>query len=118
MSGRKSKQKGARGEREFAAFLTEHGFPAHRGCQFSGGEDSPDVKCESLPYMHHEVKRVERLDLWTSLEQAINDAGQKMPVVHHRPSRRDWISIMRSEDLMTLLKIIQGYGADKKTIDP
>lgn len=107
MSGKISRNKGARGEREFAKFLTDHGFPAERGCQHAGGFDSPDVKCPSLPHVHHEVKRVERLDLWGSLDQAIRDAGNmKMPVVHHRPNRREWISILKTEDLLTLFKVI------------
>ena len=33
-----SKQKGARGEREFAEFLRDRGIEAGRGQQFSGGE--------------------------------------------------------------------------------
>lgn len=108
MSGSRSRRKGAVGEREFAKFLTDHGFPAERGCQHAGGFDSPDVKCPSLPHIHHEVKRVERLDLWKSLEQAISDAGNlKVPVVHHRPNKREWISILRTEDLLTFLKIIK-----------
>jgi hypothetical protein len=113
MSGRRSRNKGANGEREFAKFLTDHGFPAERGCQHAGGFDSPDVKCPSLPYMHHEVKRVERLDLWGSLDQAIGDAGAKLPVVHHRPNRRGWVSILRTEDLLTLLKLIQQNEEDQ-----
>jgi Holliday junction resolvase len=52
-----SNQKGKRGEREAAAFLTDEGFPARRGQQFAGGTDSPDVVCESLSGLHFEVKR-------------------------------------------------------------
>ena len=55
-----SKQKGGRGEREFAAFCREQGYDAKRGQQFQGGADSPDVK--GLPGIHIEVKRVERLN--------------------------------------------------------
>lgn len=32
-----SRNKGKRGEREFAALLREHGFDARRGQQFAGG---------------------------------------------------------------------------------
>jgi hypothetical protein len=44
-----SRNKGKRGELEAAHMLTHEGFPARRGQQFSGGTDSPDVVCESLP---------------------------------------------------------------------
>ena len=46
-----SKQKGARGEREFAEFLRDRGIEAGRGQQFSGGESSPDV-VHSIPGIH------------------------------------------------------------------
>lgn len=50
-----SRDKGARGEREFRDLLREHGFEARRGQQFAGGNDSPDVVTD-LP-CHVEVKR-------------------------------------------------------------
>ena len=57
-----SKQKGGRGEREFATLCRVEGYGnAHRGQQFQGGIDSPDVK--GLPGVHVEVKRVERLNI-------------------------------------------------------
>jgi len=57
-----SKQKGGRGEREFASLCRSEGYNnAQRGQQFQGGCDSPDVK--GLPGIHVEVKRVERLNI-------------------------------------------------------
>lgn len=64
MTGKSSRDKGGRGERELAKFLTDRGFPAQRGCQHAGGPDSPDVKCESLDEFHIEVKRTEKLTLF------------------------------------------------------
>ncbi len=34
------------------------GYAARRGQQFSGSPDSPDVVCDSLPWMHFEVNHV------------------------------------------------------------
>lgn len=98
-----SRNKGAVGERELAAFLRERGHTARRGQQFSGGTDSPDVVCETLPGVHLECKRVEAGSPYVWLAQAIRDAGIKMPVVAHRRNKREWIAVLRLEDLLKLL---------------
>ena len=99
-----SRDKGKRGELELSHFLTEHGFPARRGQQFSGSPDSPDVICKSLPF-HFEVKRTECLSLYPAMQQAVNDAGESsVPLVAHRRNRREWLAILRLDDLLELLK--------------
>lgn len=99
-----SRQKGKRGEREAAEFLTVNGLPARRGQQFSGSPDSPDVVCPLLPGVHLEVKRCERTNLEAWLAQATTDAGGKLPVVVHRKNNGPWIGILRAEDLLALLR--------------
>ena len=102
-----SNQKGKRGERELAAWLTERGFPSRRGQQYSGSPDSPDVVCPSLP-LHFEVKRVERLRLHEAMQQAIDDTGPGMvPVVAYRASRKPWLAIMKLSDLMALMQSLE-----------
>lgn len=60
MSGRKSRQKGQRGEREAAKVLsTLWGMEVVRGVQFSGSPDSPDLKGLTKIGLHPEVKRDE-----------------------------------------------------------
>lgn len=99
-----SRDKGCRGERELAAYLTDRGHPARRGQQYSGSPDSPDVVCPSLP-IHFEAKRVERLRLHESVQQAIDDAGpDKVPVVAHKANRRPWLAILRLDDLLQLME--------------
>ena len=72
--GRKSRDKGASGERELARELTRLlGVEARRGCQYHGGPGSPDVATD-IPDVHIECKRTERLRLYEALEQAI-DSG-------------------------------------------
>ena len=97
-----SRDKGKRGELEFAAYLRERGFEARRGQQFSGGGDSPDV-VHSIPGVHLEVKRVEQFRLYDAVEQAVADAGDKMPVVVHRRNRGEWVAILHVDDLLELL---------------
>lgn len=98
-----SKQKGARGERMWRDQLRERGFEARRGQQFSGGTDSPDVICESLPDIHFEVKNVERFNVWDAMHQAVKDAGTKTPVVAYKRNDHDWLVILRAEDWLSTL---------------
>jgi len=100
-----SKQKGGRGEREWAAFLRDHCLVAYRGQQFAGGIDSPDVVCESLPLIHFEVKRVERLNIYDAMDQARKDSAFKMATVAHRKNRREWLVTMLASDWIELAKV-------------
>lgn len=100
--GARERNKGARGERELAAWLRERGYTAHRGQQFSGSPESPDVVCPDVPF-HFECKRTERIRLYDAMSQAIADAGDKIPVVAHRRNRDDWLAVLRLEDLIALL---------------
>ena len=104
MSGSRSRRKGKRGERDLAAALTAEGFDAHRGAQHRGGPDSPDVLVPSLPRLHFEVKRCERLNLHDAVEQAKHDAGDKLPVVAHRRNASDWLAILPLTDLLAILR--------------
>ena len=104
MSGSRSRRKGARGERELAAVLTAEGFDARRGAQHRGGPDSPDVRCPSLPGIHFEAKRCERLNLYDAVPQARRDAGDKLPVVAHRRNNHEWLVILPLTDLLAILR--------------
>lgn len=99
-----SKNKGKRGELEAAKRLTAGGFPATRGQQFKGTEDSPDIECLPLKDYHFECKFVERFQLYPSLQQAKDDAPNKIPVVLHRKKRQDWVAILPLDDFLALLR--------------
>jgi len=100
-----SRQKGARGEREWRDQLRNEGFDARRGQQFSGGADSPDVICDSLPGIHWEVKRVERGNPYDWMQQAKRDAGDsKMPVVAHKRNGEDWLCVISANDFFQLIR--------------
>ena len=101
--GRKSSIKGKRGERELARFLTDRGFLARRGRQFSGSPESPDVVCEALAGFHIECKRTEKLSVYAAIDQANEDAGEKTPLVFHRRNRKPWLVIMNAGDFLELL---------------
>ena len=104
MSGARSRRKGKRGELEFARLLTAEGFPAVRGQQHRGGPGSPDVIVPSLPGIHFEAKRCERLSLYDAVAQARRDAGGRVPVVAHRRNNFEWVAILRLGDLLAILR--------------
>ena len=97
-----SRDKGARGERELADFLRQHGVDARRGQQFHGGPGSPDVVAD-IPGVHLECKRVEKGSLYDWMAQATRDAGGKIPVVAHRRNNKEWVAILPMKDLLYLI---------------
>ena len=107
--GRMSKQKGKRGEREAAAELGAIlGVDARRGVQYQGGPDSPDVVLDGVA-IHVEAKRTERLALWAAIDQAKADAPEgKVPIVWHRPNRRESVLIVETSQLIALAKAVLG----------
>ena len=98
-----SRQKGARGEREWRDELMAQGYQARRGQQFSGSPDSPDVVCDGLPY-HQEVKRVEKLNLQDAVDQASRDCGGKPWILAHRRNDQPWLGTMLASEFFRLVR--------------
>ena len=98
-----SKQKGARGEREFAKFCNFEGYSVRRGQQYNGIEGEDVV---GLPGIHVEVKRVERLNIYDAMDQAIRDARNtdKIPIVAHKKNNKYWLIMMEAEDFFKLYR--------------
>lgn len=106
MTGKMSRNKGKRGEREAASEVSRlFCVDAKRGVQFKGGQDSPDIET-GINGVHFEVKRVEQLQLYKSLEQAEDDGGTNIPVVLHRRNNKTWVAITYLDDLPHLVKIL------------
>ena len=105
MSGRASRNKGKVGEREAARVLGELlGTEMRRAQQFAGGVESADII--GVPGLHVEVKRVERLNLSSAINQSVSDAGCNCPIVMHRTNRQPWLVSLRMQDLVRLSRII------------
>lgn len=104
MGGKRSRDKGKRGERLWRDFLKELGFTdARRGVQYQGGRDSKDVMCASTYPLHYEVKFVESLNVHAALDQATTDAAEEeVPVVAHKRSNEDWKVVLWAEDFFEL----------------
>jgi hypothetical protein len=97
--GAMSKRKGVKGELELSHELRRVlGVSARRGQQYSGSPESPDI-VHSIPGVHIECKRVEKLQLTQALDQAVADAGTDVPVVMSRRNRQPWLVTVRLDDL-------------------
>jgi hypothetical protein len=122
--------------------LRANGYAARRGQQFSGSPDSPDVVCDSVPWIHFEVKAVERLNIEDAMDQARRDAGKsegrnpraevladchrlkseirKVPIVAHRRNFRPWLVTMTAETFFEFLRGTlppESTGAERQEIN-
>jgi len=93
-----SRKKGARGEREVRDVLRSHGITARRDGRLDDDLD------HGLDGYHLEVKRRERYDLDSWLEQAERDAQDRVPVVVFRKSNQPWRAVIDFEYLLELIR--------------
>ncbi len=103
--GKAQREKGKRGERMFAKLIREYGLDdkAHRGVQYQGGPDSPDIST-CLP-IHFEVKFVEKLNVRQAYSQAETErkAGD-FPVVAWKKSNSPWLAVLDMNDFFEILR--------------
>jgi len=104
-----SNKKGKMAERELAKILRGYGYDCHRGQQYNGADGSADVV--GLPGIHIECKRVEKLNLYDAMAQAIEGGtkplpfeGDRLPAVFHRKNNHSWLVTMRLEDWIKIYK--------------
>lgn len=98
-----SRSKGARGERELAGILREHGYEARRGQQYSGANGDPDVV--GLDFIHIECKRREALNLYDAMSQSKRDAREdEVPIVAWRRNNCGWLVTMELEQWIEMYK--------------
>ena len=97
-----SRVKGKNGELELAHILQSYGYDARRSQQYAGINNDADVI--GLPGYHLEVKRVEKLNIDTAMEQSIRDAREnEIPIVCHRKNRKQWLVTLRLKDFMEVV---------------
>lgn len=98
-----SRAKGAKGERELALKLKEHGYDCRRGQQYCGANGDADVV--GLPGIHIECKRVERLNIEDAMLQAKRDSKKdEYPAVFHRKNNGKWHVTMLLDDFMPIYR--------------
>ena len=95
MSGRRSRDKGKRGEREVVQAMRIAGFDARRCFQSRAGTDECDV--EGLPYWC-EVKRGRRVNLRGAIAQSKEDTDGRPWLVVWRDDRDEWMVTMSLEE--------------------
>ena len=113
MSGRRSRDKGSRGELEVAAIFKTAGFADAVRTPNSGGLSwRGDVV--GVPGYVLEVKRQETLALPAWLRQAAADAAvcDSVPVVAFRRSGERWHAVLPLEELARLL------ASDRELVPP
>lgn len=102
MNGRGARNKGAAGERELAALLSEHlGFVVKRNLgQARDGADDLTVAQFRI-----EVKRREtlRIDEWSQQVEACAQPGE-VPVVAYRRNGQPWRVVLKLHDFLPLMR--------------
>ena len=103
MSGRHSRNKGQRGEREIVAFLTRLGYTgAGRGWQSRQGHAQCDV--EGTEWWI-EVKRGKKVNVRSAMRQALSDRDERRPMVVWRDDREPWMVSLALEDAAALFRV-------------
>ncbi len=109
---KKSRDKGKRGEREAAKFLSSLlDIEAKRGVQFQGSPESPDVTGLEKMGLHPEIKRDETtvsLSMYRALQQALDDSGEddRIPFVMSRRNGKQWVISFHACNLVEFCKRI------------
>ena len=103
--GKKSRDKGKVGEREARDVILSWGLPAHRGRQFKGTPDSPDVV--TVPGLHCEVKRRNAGSVTAWMEEAEEEVRPgDIPFILHRRDRKPWLVTVLAADIPRFAEII------------
>lgn len=96
--------KGKAGERELAKIIRAAGWEARRSQQYCGADGDGDLT-HSIPGLHIECKRVERLNVLKAYQQAVRDAGSNIPSVMHRCNRSTWLVTLSLDHFLALLRV-------------
>jgi len=100
-----SRDKGVRGEREWAAFLRKvFGIVARRSRQYCG--DAGDCDVLGVDGLSCEVKRVEALSIYPAMDKATAQSlPGSVPYVAHRRNRKPWLVTLRAKDLRRFAEV-------------
>ena len=112
MGGKSAQRKGKEGELKLVHFLETFGIKTRRGMVFLGQSD-----LIGLDGIHIECKNTERLNVREALTQAVMEAQKKMdgmPAVFWKANRKEWFTVMRTEDWVKLY-IMARYGGKRDT---
>lgn len=98
--GRASRQKGARGERDFRDLLRSHGFECDRD-----GRLAADL-AHNVQGVHIEVKRCEAILMPRWIKQATDEAAPGLvPVIAYRRSHEPWRVDLPADEYLRLKRL-------------
>lgn len=99
-----SKSKGKSFELKIAHIFQDWGYPAKRSVQYCGANGDSDVI--GVPYLSIECKARESWDVYSWMEQAINDSQHngRIPTVIAKKNNKDILAILRLEDFLEIYK--------------
>jgi hypothetical protein len=109
MSGAMSRNKGARAERAVVAYLRANGHEDARRYLAGDGRQPGDV--DALPDVALEVKDAATYRIGEWLAQAVDEAGDRLPVVLMHPKGvrvdavGDWWAVLRFSDFLPLVEV-------------
>ena len=102
----RSKDKGARFERQLASIFRENGYKnARRSAQYCGNTgDAADVV--GVPHIHIEAKHQEAMRLYDWMSQAVSDSNGtgNIPAVFHKKNNAEILVTMRLDDWLVLYR--------------
>lgn len=117
VTGRGSKQKGDRYERDLAEYFNAQcGISSHRTPLSGGGRKEALADLLGTPGIAIEAKRVEKINPTEFMAQAVKNCGNDLPVVitrRNKQSMENSYVFMRLHEWMALYRAFltqQGYG--------
>lgn len=113
-----SKAKGKKGELELAKKLKEYGYDTRRSVQYCGKAEEGQADIVGLPGIHIECKRVEKLNIYDAVNQAVDDSGKNdlpygydLPTVFHRKNKCEWLVTMTLDDWIQIYRIYEAINS-------
>lgn len=107
MGGRRSRQKGARGELEVVKKLAEYGIETYRTPNSGGLAIKSDIT--GWGDFAPEVKRQETVAIWKWWQQATEAASEhQTPLVIFRRNQSEWLVTLSLDDFLGLMYRAQG----------
>lgn len=105
MSGKFSRDKGSRFERDLAKILTAGGFPASRNAR--NGLSTDDI-AHQIPGLHIEAKHCEKIMIPKWWEQAVKDAEGRRPAIVFKQNHKSPRVVIELDYFLELLRCTHG----------
>ena len=101
-----SREKGIRGEREWASFCRGEGYDCRRGKQYCGIEGNADVVGLNGLYVEVKRRQLKTLEGWLhkAFLESLRAGNGEMPIVAHRGDCEDWKVTLYAEHFFRIYR--------------